>query len=113
MDFVADQLFDGQKIRAFTAVDNFGGQCLAINVGQTIKGEDVMAVMNKLKIVNLAVPIGFKSITVLSGPPSGLFPKHWTNGVMITVLHSTFQGLENQQIIHLLSLLMVASGMSV
>lgn len=25
MDFVADQLFDGRKIRAFTVVDNFNG----------------------------------------------------------------------------------------
>ena len=60
MDFVADQLFDGRKIRALTvavrrAVDNFSRQCLAIHVGQSLKGEDVVAVMNQLKLVNLAV----------------------------------------------------------
>jgi putative transposase len=56
MDFVADQLFDGRKIRALTVVDNFSRQCLAIHVGQSLKGEDVVAVMNQLKVVNLAVP---------------------------------------------------------
>ncbi|MCF2446928.1 IS3 family transposase [Dyadobacter sp. CY345] len=56
MDFVADQLFDGRKIRALTVVDNFSRQCLAIHVGQSLKGEDVVAVMNQIKIVNLTVP---------------------------------------------------------
>ena len=61
MDFVADQLFDGRKIRALTvavrrAVDNFSRQCLAIHVGQSLKGENVVAVMDQLKEVNLAVP---------------------------------------------------------
>lgn len=56
MDFVADQLFDGRKIRALTIVDNFSRQCVAIHVGQSLKGEDVVAVMNHLKVVDLAVP---------------------------------------------------------
>ena len=56
MDFVADQLFDGRKIRALTIVDNYSRKCLAIHVGQSLKGEDVVAVMNQLKVVNLAVP---------------------------------------------------------
>lgn len=61
MDFVADQLFDGRKIRALTvrgrpAVDNYSRQCLTIHVGQSLKGEDVVGVMNQLKAVNLAVP---------------------------------------------------------
>ncbi|GAB3894772.1 hypothetical protein GCM10028825_37690 [Spirosoma agri] len=56
MDFVADQLFDGRKIRALTIVDNYSRQCVAIHVGQSLKGEDVVAVMNQLKIVNLSVP---------------------------------------------------------
>lgn len=48
MDFVADALFDGRKIRALTIVDNFSRQCLAIPVGQSLKGEDVVAVMQRL-----------------------------------------------------------------
>ncbi len=56
MDFVADQLFDGRKIRALTVVDNYSRQCLAIHVGQSLKGEDVVAVMNRLKAENSTVP---------------------------------------------------------
>lgn len=48
-DFVADNLFDGRKIRALTIVDNFSRQCLAIHVGQSLKGEDVVAVMQRLQ----------------------------------------------------------------
>lgn len=56
MDFVADQLFDGRKIRALTIVDNYSRQCMAIYVGQSLKGDDVVAVMNQLKMIHLAVP---------------------------------------------------------
>ena len=56
MDFVADQLFDGRKIRALTVVDNFSRQCVAIHVGQSLKGEDVVAVMNRLREQYNGVP---------------------------------------------------------
>jgi len=56
MDFVADQLFDGRKIRALTVVDNFSRQCVAIHVGQSLKGEDVVAVMDSLRLQNNGVP---------------------------------------------------------
>lgn len=56
MDFVADQLFDGRKIRALTIVDNFSRQCVGIHVGQSLKGEDVVRVMECLKVVSLSVP---------------------------------------------------------
>lgn len=49
MDFVADNLYDGRKIRALTIVDNYRRQCLAIHVGQLLKGEDVVAVMTHLQ----------------------------------------------------------------
>ncbi len=49
MDFVADQLFDGRKIRALTVVDNFSRQCVAIHVGQSLKGEDVVGSDERLK----------------------------------------------------------------
>jgi putative transposase len=45
MDFVADNLFNGRKIRALTIVDNFSRQCLAIYGGQWLKGKAVVAVM--------------------------------------------------------------------
>jgi hypothetical protein len=34
MDFVADALFDGRKLRALTVVDNYTRESLAIEVGQ-------------------------------------------------------------------------------
>ena len=53
MDFVADQLFDGKKFRALTVVDNYshrgnGRKCLSITLGQSLKGEDVVAAMDQL-----------------------------------------------------------------
>jgi len=49
MDFVADSLFNGQRIRALTVVDNFSRECLAIHVGHSIRGEQVVSVMEGLK----------------------------------------------------------------
>ena len=49
MDFVADRLFDGRKFRALTLVDNFSRQCIAIRVGQSIKGADVVRIMEEIR----------------------------------------------------------------
>lgn len=49
MDFVADALFDGRRFRALTIVDNFTKESLAIEVDQQLKGEDVVAVMERLR----------------------------------------------------------------
>ena len=38
MDVVADALFDGRKLRMLTVVDLFTRECLAIEVGQSLKG---------------------------------------------------------------------------
>ena len=46
MDFVCDQLFNGQRIRFLTVVDVFSRECLAIEVGQRLTGEDVVRVVN-------------------------------------------------------------------
>jgi putative transposase len=56
MDFVADQLFDGRKFRGLTVVDNYSRQCLAIEVDQGIKGDQVVAVMERLKQEHDTVP---------------------------------------------------------
>jgi putative transposase len=48
LDFVADQLSNGQKIRALTVVDIFSREALAIEVGQRLRGEDVVNVLNRL-----------------------------------------------------------------
>lgn len=64
MDFVADQLFDGKKFRCLTVVDNYSRKCMAIYVDQGIKGDQVVAVMESLRIENNALP---KKIRVDNG----------------------------------------------
>ena len=56
MDFVCDNLFNGQRFRCLTIVDNFSRYCHAIRVGKSIKGMDVVEVMEALKHQNNAVP---------------------------------------------------------
>lgn len=48
MDFVADALFDGRRLRALTVVDNYTRESLAIDVGQSLKGEDVVDTLNRI-----------------------------------------------------------------
>jgi putative transposase len=40
MDFVSDQLFNGKRFRALTIVDNYSRKCIAITVGQSLKGKE-------------------------------------------------------------------------
>lgn len=49
MDFVADQLFNGQRIRALTVVDNFSRESLAITVDFALKAEDVVTTMRHVQ----------------------------------------------------------------
>ena len=49
MDFVADALFDGRRFRSLTIVDNFTKMSLAIEVDQKLKGEDVVATLERLR----------------------------------------------------------------
>jgi putative transposase len=56
MDFVMDALFDGRRFRALTLVDNFSRECLEIEVGASLKGEDVVRVMERMKLTRGAVP---------------------------------------------------------
>jgi len=48
LDFVADQLSNGQKFRALTVLDVFSREALAIQVGQRLRGEHVVEVLNRL-----------------------------------------------------------------
>jgi putative transposase len=50
LDFVADQLVDGTRFRALTVVDVFSREALAIEVGQRLRGEHVVAVLNRLVV---------------------------------------------------------------
>jgi putative transposase len=48
MDFVSDALFDGRRLRTLTVMDNYTRECLAIYVDASIRGEDVVEVMETL-----------------------------------------------------------------
>ena len=48
LDFVHDQLACGRKIRALTVIDVFTRECLAIEVGYRLRGENVAEVLNRL-----------------------------------------------------------------
>jgi putative transposase len=65
MDFVSDALFNGKRLRALTVVDAFTRECLAIQVAQGIRGEDVVAVLERLRFQRGAVP---RKIRADNGP---------------------------------------------
>lgn len=48
MDFVADQLVNGERFRALTIVDAFSREALAIEVGKKLRAENVVGVCNRL-----------------------------------------------------------------
>lgn len=48
MNFVADQLANGTRFRALTAVDVVTREALAIEIGQRLKGEDVVATLDRI-----------------------------------------------------------------
>jgi len=56
MDFVADSLFNGRRIRALTIVDNFSRECLAIHVDHSINADKVVGVMQALKCFTGRMP---------------------------------------------------------
>jgi putative transposase len=49
IDFVADQLQDGTRFRSLTMVDIYTREGIAIEVGQSLKGDDVVRTLNRLK----------------------------------------------------------------
>jgi len=48
LDFVADELAGGRRFRALTVVDVYTRECLAIEVGQSLKGYDVVRVLQQI-----------------------------------------------------------------
>jgi putative transposase len=50
MDFVSDATFDQKRFRALTVVDAYSRECLAIEVDQNIKGDQVVAVLDELRL---------------------------------------------------------------
>jgi putative transposase len=83
MDFVADALFDGRRLRALTVMDNYTRESLAIEVGQNLKGEDVV---NTPTILHLTADCLSPSKSTMAANSS---PRSWTNGPMSAASNST------------------------
>ena len=64
MDFMSDELFNGQRIRILTLVDNFTRESLAIRVDKHIGGHQVAEILQKVS-QHRDLP---KSIRVDNGP---------------------------------------------
>ena len=64
MDFMADELFDGRRLRLLTIVDNFSRVSPFIGVGFSYKGYDVVSSLN-LAVAQFGVP---ERIRVDNGP---------------------------------------------
>lgn len=64
MDFMADQMFDGKKLRVLTIVDNFSRVSPAIGVGYRYTGYDVVRTL-EIAIKRYGTP---KTIRVDNGP---------------------------------------------
>ena len=55
MDFMADQLADGRRVRLLTVVDVCTRECVAIEVGPRLRGEDVVRVLTQAAAVRGAM----------------------------------------------------------
>lgn len=106
MDFVADQLANGMKFRTLTIVDVFSKEALAIEVGQRLRSEHVVAALNRLA-VQRGSPNIFLSITAVNSRGScSIF------GRTIIKHGSTSAGPESQRTIATSKRLMDHSGTS-
>ena len=106
---MSDNLFNGRRFRALTVVDNFSRECVAIHAGKSLKGEDVVGVMVRLRVLASTCRYVFRQITAAS-----LSRKVWINGNgrMSTVLQWTSLAPENQRITRLLNHLTAVCGMN-
>lgn len=51
MDFVSDALYNGERFRSLTVIDNYSRKCLAIEVGKSLKGKDVVNTLEQLYVL--------------------------------------------------------------
>ena len=65
MDFVCDQLYNGKRFRALTIVDNYSRKCIAIKIGQSLKGMDVVNTLEDIHVNRGILP---RRIQVDNGP---------------------------------------------
>ena len=79
MDFVSDSLADGRRLRLLTVVDTCTRECLAIEVGGSLRGSDVAGALTRLGLERSV----FREHHVR--PRVGVHvPSAWTNGPIRT-----------------------------
>jgi len=64
MDFVADELFNGRRIRSLTVVDNFSRESLAITVDHSLKG-DTVALIGQMRGLPKRIQVDNRSEFIL------------------------------------------------
>ena len=103
----AHNLFNGRRIRALTVVDNFSRECVAIQAGKSMKGEDMVGVMERLRVPDKRLPV-----RIQTDNGSEFISKSLDNGCMSTVSQWTSPAPENQRITGLLNHLTAVCGMN-
>ena len=56
MDFVQDALFNGERFRVLTVVDNYSKTCLGLMVGKSLKGIDVVQELSRICLIENCKP---------------------------------------------------------
>lgn len=107
MDFVSDALLNGKRIRALTIVDNFSRRCLAIEVDSCLRGDQVVAALERL----LREHGASKCIRVDNGPE--FVSKVLDRGRTATVLFSISVGQGNRSTTATSNLSMAGSATNV
>ncbi len=76
---MSDNLFNGRRFRALAVVDNFSRECPAIHAGKSLKGEDVVRIMEALRVPDKRLPV-----RIQTDNGSEFISKVWINGRMNT-----------------------------
>lgn len=57
---MAEELFDGRRLRALTLVDNYTRESMPSDLGQSVNGEAVVATLNRIA-AHRGVPASIKA----------------------------------------------------
>ncbi len=104
---MSDNLFNGRRFRALTVVDNFSRECVAIHAGKSLKGEDVVGVMESLRVLGKRLPVRIQTDNGSEFISKSLDKWAYEHGVTMD-----FSAPENQRITRLLNHLTAVCGMN-
>ncbi len=93
--------------RALTVVDNFSRECPASHAGKSLKGEDVVRIMEALRVSDKRVPVRIQTINSSEFISKSLDKWAYEHGVTMD-----FSRPESRQITRLLNHLTAVCGMN-